>query len=93
MLEVRNTYTPQGLLVAINCKRKKIAELTKAIHDTARRKQTDHPSYARFSEKEFLDYKIKNIRDFKRMRQEAEKELQDLEHYFDKGWYRRVSHC
>ena len=88
MLEVRNGYTPQGLQVAINCKKKRITELTRAIHDTANRKQTDHPSYSRFTESEFLAYKIKNIREFKQMRQEAEKELRDLEHYYDKGWRR-----
>lgn len=66
MLEVRNVYTPQGLNTAINCKKRKIAELTQAIYDAAHRKQSEHPSYARFSEKEFLGYKIKTSETLKR---------------------------
>ena len=86
MLEVRNTYTPQGLFTAIQSKQKKIAELSKAILETAHRKQSDHPSYARFTEEEFLQYKIKNIREFQKMRREKRRELRELEHYFDNGW-------
>ena len=86
MLEVRNTYTPQGLQIMIQAKKKKIAELTKVIVETAHRKQSDHPSYAQFTEKEFLQYKIKNIREFRKMRSEQEKELEALSHYFDNGW-------
>lgn len=86
MLEVRTTYTPQGLQTVIYSKKKKIEEITKQIKETAHRKQSDHISYARFTEQEFLQYKIEHMRFLREKKKQIEKELEKLEHYNDKGW-------
>ena len=77
-------YTLTGIRQMIVGYQKKVEELHQARVSMAHRKQNEHPKYAAMTEREFLQYKIENIRWFIEKGHEYEEKIKKLEKMLEK---------
>ena len=81
MLQITERYTPAGVAQMINGYKKQLNELHDKRVAAARRKQNEHPSYMKMTEKEFKLYIIDYIRWNLKKAEEIKEEIKKLENW------------
>lgn len=81
MLQTTEKYTPAGVAQMINGYKKQLNELHDKRVAAAHRKQSEHPSYMKMTEKEFKQYIIDYIRWNLRKAEEIKEKIKRLENW------------
>jgi transcription initiation factor IIE alpha subunit len=79
MLQTTERYTPAGVAQMINGYKKQLNELHDKRVAAAHRKQSEHPSYMKMTEKEFKQYIIDYIRWNLKKADEIKEKIKKLE--------------
>lgn len=81
MLQTTERYTPAGVAQMINGYKKQLNELHDKRVAAAHRKQSEHPSYMKMTEKEFKQYIIDYIRWNIKKAEGIKEEIKKLENW------------
>ena len=81
MLQTTEKYTPAGVAQMINGYKKQLNELHDKRVAAAHRKQSEHPSYMKMTEKEFKQYIIDYIRWNLKKAEEIKEKIKRLENW------------